>query len=287
MHLTSLQILGPDWLKLASMSLPWRLEPAGGQTPATGIDAIVMRDNGRDDSWAVVVASYLWTRMGGFDESFVLPYVPDFITRISILGRVGYVQDQDAAGVCLLLGDGLEEQWAKQLSCLPPAYQDQTEDAIRMRIRQMSDRQMGEGKVIRERPPQSVMWCPAIRAKPVLLELLVIPMPVADDEEEQPDWGDDADLPQIALITLRARGADFLAAASTWSPAEPAAAAAAAAAPPVRGSACRTLCIFMVYIHTCLCSCLLALLASSQSPQPAPAGVKNLPPTCHVFLLLD
>lgn len=236
MHLTALQILGPDWLRLVLL-MPWRLDSAGGQTPATpphlAVDSCVLQDDGQDDSWAVVVASYLWTRIGGFDEAFVLPYFPDMVARISLAGKVGYVADQDTAGICLPLADGLDTQWAKQLSCLPPAYQDQTEATILARIRNLSETRIGQGQVIRDTPRQAPMWAPAVRAKPVLLELLVTPMPTTDEEAEQVDWGAEEDLEQIALTTFKARAADFLAAATAWSPAEP---AAAAARPPALGT---------------------------------------------------
>ena len=246
MHLTALQILGPDWLRLVLL-MPWRLDSAGGQTPATpphlAVDSCVLQDDGQDDSWAVVVASYLWTRIGGFDEAFVLPYFPDMVARISLAGKVGYVADQDTAGICLPLADGLDTQWAKQLSCLPPAYQDQTEATILARIRNLSETRIGQGQVIRDPPRQAPMWAPAVRAKPVLLELLVTPMPTTDEEAEQVDWGAEEDLEQIALTTFKARAADFLAAATAWSPAEP---AAAAALPPALGT--------LFLWHACLCS---------------------------------
>jgi len=236
MHVSTEQLLGVDWFK-AICAGPWRLGTPGGQTPGgespgVGVVSSVLQDEGEDEAATVVVTASIWRRLGGFDEEFALLYLPDVVARLRMAGLVSFVNNRDAAGSQFPDGQDPAQAWAAQLQSLPMAYRDQTEAAVRSRIRDLSKERVAAGKAIRNDGGQtpSPMWAPAVRAQIVLLQHEVnVLEDIAIVPEKETDWGD-VDVDEVSAMAMKGAGADLVAAASSWKPEAAAAEAAAAEA---------------------------------------------------------
>ena len=64
--------------------------------------------------------------MGGWDESHVISYVEDMCLRCKACGKLGFVMDEDAAGI-YMGGQTPTEAWQMVAKHLPKAYADQSE----------------------------------------------------------------------------------------------------------------------------------------------------------------
>ena len=63
--------------------------------------AVVMQDTSEQGTASITVLSWLWDRIGGWGEEFVLHDFEDLFLRIQALGKVGFLVDEAAAGVHL------------------------------------------------------------------------------------------------------------------------------------------------------------------------------------------
>jgi len=168
----------------------WRLASKGGQTHEdTNVLAVVMQDSAGEHTAAITVVSWLWGGIGGWDEECVLSYFDDIFSRIKAIGKVGFLVDQDAAGV-FLGGETPEELWQAMAKHFPSAYAGKDEAEIRAWIRSRCEKKMAAGNVVWDAIKQSEWFAPRISAKPGFLEFLESDF-MRDDDEEPPmaDWG--------------------------------------------------------------------------------------------------